>query len=288
MLDSAPALAIPIFKNAASIRHTPGGQSPVQCLFDQNLPSQAHQQLQLAVQGVQKDFNIQLTGQCSISFFVPPGCGVGMSAAFSVCLLKLAQHHTSISRAAGLAWLQKKENFYHGGQASGVDHHTIFNQQPTLLHNKKITILPHNFVPDSILEHCVVFFTGVPAESTAQMIQHTQANRTPHDIAKLTTVFLNFLETPNQADLFVSTINTAGEWLESIEAVNPAVQKKLTTFRARGGGIKICGAGGFSAGSGFGVAFHHDPSVLTQWLASSGFGWCSLQAQLGPNNRFVS
>ena len=200
------------------------------------------------------------TWEIVVDFSLPPGGGFGMSASWSVALVRWAQIMLAWDQSTCLAKLQELENLHHGGVASGIDHLTIWHEAPQMLVAGQVSPVK---IPTELIDSLSVFYTGRPDESTAEMIKKVEDSRdNPFFLNK------NFIQSGglvSKAD-FLALINQAGESLEKAGAVNPDVAQKMSDFRAQGGVVKVCGAGGYKAGSGAAVAWHEDKAVLAEFL----------------------
>lgn len=193
-----------------------------------------------------------------INYGADPGVGMGVSASFAVALIR------AVSDACGLNLAKQDEiplaelieNRYHG-VASGLDHITIIHEKPILWKGPdQFEILDDiDFTNTNIWRCSKIKNTGRPMESTKEMIEFVASKISPEmksDWETLSEQMPNLINAIKEDDLetFSKIINRYGEALEAVPVVNEEVQTECQNIRSKGGAAKICGAGGFTEGSG--------------------------------------
>mgnify|MGYP000116578298 CR=1 FL=1 len=180
-----------------------------------------------------------------IVFDIRPGIGLGASASFAIASLK-ALTKNQINQDDLIKFANISESRSHG-KASGLDHLTIIRQQPTIL-NSNISITSDL----SILNNIEIIDTGVPKESTADMVEISMRNFNETTWENIDKNFEPMIDAINNNYLnsFRNYINEYGLFLEELGVVSEKVKAQSKKLREKGFGVKICGAGGITNGSG--------------------------------------
>ena len=192
----------------------------------------------------------------TLNFRLPAQAGFGLSAAWSVALVRAVRADLKWSEAQCLSVLQQLEDAHHGGKASGIDHLAIWYEHPQKLEEGGIKPWA---LASSWLQDLVIFSTGAPTESTAAMIKKSALH------AQELVLEGSALEDLDRAG-FNHLINDYGRRLEVAGLVNPSLAAKFEEFRDQGGVVKISGAGGYVAGSGAALAWHEDEQRLRDFV----------------------
>ncbi len=260
VLYGGGAVAIPFGVDACILEIFPS--SKMECKITPKVSPMVHSTLvedwkYLARESKLSNQNFEI----KVQFNLPPGGGFGISASWSVALVRWLQPVLGWSESECLKKLQLLEDKHHG-KASGIDHMTIWNEMPQVLLDGVVEPLEPN---QSCLEALSVFYTGKPKETTLEMIERVKNSK--NEILFLNK---NIVQKLKEMDIeeFMNLINKFGRWLEDSGAVNPEIVSKFENFRTQGGAVKICGAGGFDQGSGAAVAWHKNPEVLKNFLAN--------------------
>lgn len=224
----------------------------------------------LAKLGV-RDVGLKIEVSCD----VPPGLGFGLSASLSIAIVKALYRFFSkeISRDELLQFVGELENLNHGN-ASGIDHSVIIQNQPILFQKStdsvEIKSIP-GLLNKEIFQNCYLVNTGKPMESTKEMVEFVaqQFEKSPtnlqsifDEVSVLTPKVLAACENADYKEL-VNLINRAGILLEDLGVVSAKVKDFSRELRASGSAVKISGAGGKSdAGSGIALVFTKDKPLL--------------------------
>ncbi len=260
VLHGAPALAVPAIPTALTLTVSPHSASapPQHTLDTQPLPAV----ILSDINWWQQHFPTPTSFVFHLTTHSPIGCGLGMSAAWSVLLGQLSQHLQLTDTRTTLDLITQLEHRHHG-RASGLDHLTIWHQSPIWLQQGQLTQLP-DFTPPWVTHPKTwhLIFTGTPDQSTAQMVQHIQQQ--PHH-----TQFPRHITAPSQLTDptldWPTLIDTTGQWLETFGAVTAKDQTAFAQLRAAGHQGKICGAGGHTGGSGVALIHCPDADFFSLW-----------------------
>ncbi len=220
-----------------------------------------------------KDFDFKIDSQ------IPPGRGLGSSAAFSIAsvasFLKFySEKEFSKETINNLAY--KIEKYFHKNP-SGVDNTAscfggliYFRKEFDFL--KNISIL--NFkISKKIEENLVLIDSGKPLETTAEMVDSVGRlyNKKPsfvekilNDIEKITKRMMVAIIKEN-ANLFQQCLFDNQILLESLGVVSFKTKRLLKDLNQFGVG-KITGAGGSADGSGFILFFAQEKEKLKKFL----------------------
>lgn len=193
---------------------------------------------------------------------IPPGYGAGLSAAWSVGLVKWLA--PDLDSKKQLELIQSLENQHHG-TASGLDHHTIFTNSPTLYQPESKTFHPVPLLDSPHLDHLYLLHSHQPpADSTKKMVQIFQKNFDPqknqlpeNTIKDLAQSLLSPSDQPLK-----DFINHYGQILETNKVTPNDFQTGATRFRNHGGAIKICGGGAQTGGFGLALAYHNNEIMI--------------------------
>lgn len=229
----------------------------------QNLPPATSDALMSDIDWVRKNYkSVQNKYSITVSSSIPPGYGAGVSAAWSVALVRLLLP----DRSDQIDALTHLENRHHG-QASGVDHETIFFDCAIAKQNDVTTRLSSEkfFLSKLINQTYGLVSKSAPVESTKDMIKIFAQHYQPNNLPKLCSVSaLQAIMIENDAAKYYAGINTYGKVLEAHHVTPDSFATIAKKFRSDGGAIKICGAGARNGGFGLAIAAHPDPAKIVQ------------------------
>lgn len=206
---------------------------------------------------------------------IPIGSGHGSSAAVAVSIAGAVSaflgknvDKETISKIAIRIEQKKHGNPSYGDVGAVVNGGLIWFQKKT---PEEIVIEPLKFsVPESISKNLLVIQSGVPEESTGEMVhsvsefkkQNAHAfDRILEEQAQLTH---DLLEVIKQADehRLLDIIRAGEKNLETIGVVSEKTKKVIREIEQVGGAAKICGAGGRKNGSGIILSYHQNPNAV--------------------------
>lgn len=194
---------------------------------------------------------------------LPIGSGFGSSAAIAVgvlaAVLTLLDGEPGEERLDRLALEVERRQH---GTPSGADHHTVLRGGVLAIHRRgrDLTVKPVQ-VPSRTLERFTVVHTGIPAETTGEVVATVRERRRRDrdsferllDRMAENVVSFARLLADGQPDWcrMADLIHDYEACLEEIGVVPPAVRAALERARAEGVAGKVSGAGGLSdAGAG--------------------------------------
>lgn len=194
-----------------------------------------------------------------LSSSIPVG-GLGSSAAVAAGLIQAFAlcHDLNISSKNCYELTLRAEQFQHG-RPSGADVAAIVYNQPVCVRknpDSKATAskLQPDIIGPGLLRHCYVLYTGLPRQSTAELIAHVR-QQYPYNseiIENIETNTRQFLQSIKESSLneaeLVQLINTNGRLLEKLEVVTEVGRIIGQTVRQAGGAAKVSGAGGMNKG----------------------------------------
>lgn len=206
---------------------------------------------------------------------IPPGSGLGSSAAVTVGILKgifeVFDENIDMERLNDLAYEVEKRQH---GFPSGADNSIIvfggFLQFQRV--NDKFQIreinAPHQNLPEFLLIQ-----TGRPEESTGEMVSmvREQYDRDTkkmgsvlESVGGVTVEFVKRLET-GEFDEFSRLIRMNQGLLEKLGVVGEKTKQLIKKIEDIGGVAKVCGAGGVRDASGVLLCLHEEPERLTRF-----------------------
>ncbi len=224
--------------------------APTKCiLFGEHLALHGFEALAIPL----LNHRYEASGKC----IFPPGAGAGISAAKAVIQARKEGHN--------LEWIHAQEAETHG-RASGLDATTIFYEKPVALRwedgQSHFEILDLDLLESPIFSHCRLYMSGIPNESTKEMIEQITWN---DDLKKESFAGVDAaLKILKKSDLraWIALMNQYGRALESIGAVSEKEKTLSAKLRSKGLGIKICGAGGRAESSGLMLICALDPTIF--------------------------
>ena len=261
-LIGKPTLAIPLSGAPFELNMESKQSSKLDIQFEQDSPEFPAAMLKNDIQLLNKLRPIKNQAlKINIQSNLPPGAGAGISAAWSVAIVKAL--YPNLDEKTSLEMLQVLEDSHHG-KASGIDHLTIWQSAPVLLENGKAKVLSKKILSPKIREHFRIWVSGVPKESTAEMVKISQKNMSDlsNEIDALMDkkALIENLQKERINEL-IEGINQYGKVLEKLGVVSQKTKAKLDMLRTQGFGAKVSGAGGLTDGSGLCLLVHSDPLV---------------------------
>jgi mevalonate kinase len=200
--------------------------------------------------------------EVKVKFGVPIGIGAGMSASWSVALIRaflnlveVEANHVELFEMA-----QELENRHHG-KSSGIDLKTIIWETPVavlegLFNKREITKL------DIVLVN-----TGAPKEITKDMVELVakKIEQNPEILSEFDEIYKMHVKDPYEF------MDEFGKALEKLGVVSKPVCEAFEEFRKKGGKVKISGGGGIHGGAGLCLVHHKDKKVIEDWIKSHSF-----------------
>jgi mevalonate kinase len=225
------------------------------------LPDEIAQALLDDIHWIRKNYQtVHNKYSINIQSDIPPGYGAGVSAAWSVALVRLLIPDTT-QHLAALAHLENR----HHGQASGLDHETIFFDSVMVKQNQKTQLLnPNEFFSVALQNQTYGLISkSPPRESTKSMINIFAQEYETKKIPPLCTFAeLQQIMRTHDTHKYYQCINTYGRVLEDAKVTPDRFGITAQKFRAEGGAIKICGAGARTGGFGLALAAHPDKTMI--------------------------
>lgn len=209
---------------------------------------------------------------------IPPTGGMGSSAALSVAIA--AALYFSTKKKLDLKEINKMayqiETRQHR-RPSGGDN-TVSTYGGFLWYRKEVENLKtfSSLTLDNQMK-LLIIDSGKPIESTGQMVEKvksmmlTKPARTDkifREIEKITRCFLQLLIGEKSYNL-ANLMNDNEILLEEIGVVSNRAKLLIDKIKSIGGGAKISGAGGYQAGSGIILAYHHDEAKLLNFVSQN-------------------
>lgn len=206
---------------------------------------------------------------------IPPGSGMGSSAALAVSMIGALLLNVSkkldkkIINEIALLAEQKK----HGHPSGGDNTASVYGGLIWFKKNQDLKLLDIKLSP-RILDNFYLLNTGTPRETTGEMVSlvRKQYESNPKQINEifnkqeiLVTELYKSLNESNQKQLL--TIIKEGEAnLEKLGVVSPFVKKIIRDIEKSGGAAKICGGGGKTRGTGIVLMYHQNLQKLEKVL----------------------
>lgn len=170
----------------------------------------------------------------------------------------------TLSKIAIRAEQKKHGNPSYGDVGAVINGGLIWFQKKS---SDEIIIEPLDLtVPDLFSKNLLVIQSGIPEESTGEMV-HNVAEYKKHNsrafervMDEQTQLTLELLEVMKRADeeRFMRIIRAGETNLETIGVVSESAKQLIREIEKSGGAAKICGAGGKKNGSGIILAYHHE------------------------------
>ncbi|HJQ99744.1 MAG TPA: hypothetical protein VJ826_15625 [Candidatus Polarisedimenticolaceae bacterium] len=193
---------------------------------------------------------------------IPPGSGLGSSAALSVGVVAAVFGALGLRTAPGtLARVAKQVEARQHGRPSGVDVEAVLRGGTLWCRRSADGTLecePLTPAPAS-LGRLELFHTGVPLESTGEMVAAVARlrEREPRRVSAAmgaieaaTREAREVLGAGGAGHSFLPLIARAEAALEALEVVPPHVARAIRDIEAQGGAAKVSGAGGRTSGAG--------------------------------------
>lgn len=285
------ALSLPLqhLPTIITVEKNPESGSTLQSNYP--LAKEHKEYLESQVKTIVESFSIteELQLHIDIQLSVPPGIGLGVSASIAVGLVRAlsAFYNQGVSKQQLLKITAQLEKENHGF-ASGIDHTTIIENAP-LLYSKENDTPQYVTLPelrsDTILGNCYLVNTGIPKESTKDMVafvaeryeQNTHATKILFQKIGVMTPIVQAALQRDDAKVFRDILNEAGMVLEQLGIVNERTQEFSQKIREHNGMAKISGAGGRSDfGSGILLVWHGDKDFVENICAEYGFQYWRL------------
>jgi mevalonate kinase len=220
------------------------------------------------------DVAVEARWTISVESAIPPGSGMGSSAAMAAALIAAALH--LLGRDADLATVEplvlETERRQHGSP-SGVDGAVVLRGGVQWVERGsdglRFEALPRDL---ALLGALRVVDTGTPAQPTGEVVAAVRERRDADPAAF--DLLLERLETAtrrlrgalvaNDGPALADAIQRAQRGLERAGVVPPAIVELVRRIEGRGGAAKISGAGALAGdGAGCLVIYHPQPSSLT-------------------------
>ena len=194
--------------------------------------------------------------------------GLGSSAAFAAALIEaLANfYELEISQEELFYLTLKSENLIHHN-SSGVDPAIVVNQGLMVYQKgKAFEKLKTDFSGEFFLIN-----SGKATETTGDMVDRVSKIKNKKEIIKsmgqITDKIIKSLE---NNDFYPELLNQNQELLEKLGIVGEKASKIIASLKEKGAFVKVTGAGGIQAGSGFVLAFHDNSEKFSKILKSQG------------------
>lgn len=217
---------------------------------------------------------------------IPIGSGHGSSAAVAVSVvgavaqfLNESTEKDTIGKIAIKVEQKKHGNPSYGDVAAVVNGGLIWFQKKT---PEDIVVKPLDFtVPETISRNLLVIQSGVPVESTGEMVHHASEikKENPKEFEKalekqekLTHDLLEAIKKADEVGL-VNIIKAGEKNLETMGVVSSFAKTLIREIETAGGAAKICGAGGISEGSGVVLAYHKERRTLEKIAKNRGLAY---------------
>jgi mevalonate kinase len=206
---------------------------------------------------------------------IPIGSGHGSSAAVAVSIVGAVTKFldetidTAIISKIAIRVEQKKHGNPSYGDVGAVVHGGLIwfhKETPDM-----ITIKELGFeLPKKFSENIVIIQSGIPEESTGEMVHIAAEFRKSHgalfeevlrDQEQLTYQLCEAFRTADEESL-LHIIKNSEKNLEVLGVVSPFAMSLIRDIEKFGGAAKICGAGGKANGSGIILAYHKERKVV--------------------------
>jgi mevalonate kinase len=194
---------------------------------------------------------------------IPPGSGLGSSAALSVGVVAAVFTALGLRVAAEtIAEVAKRVEARQHGRPSGVDVEAVLRGGTLWCRRSAEGTLACTPLPGAQagLTRLELYHTGAPAESTGEMVaavgflRERDPRRVNGALASIEAAALaarDALAAGHEADrALLPLISRAEAALESLEVVPNDVARAIRAIEAQGGAAKVSGAGGRAAGGG--------------------------------------
>lgn len=214
---------------------------------------------------------------------IPIGSGMGSSAALAVAVtgavslfLDCSFDKEVMNTIAFLAE-QKKHGFPSGGDNSASCYGGLIWYRRETPDFKIIQPVPFT-IPRSVAKNFFTVFTGIPDESTGEMVSFVRAFYNTHktsvdkilnDQELVTRELLSAIKEEDNTRILRS-IRAGEKNLEKIGVVSPYVQSLMRKIEKAGGAAKICGGGGKTKGTGTVLVYHTDRKKIGGLLEKEG------------------
>lgn len=203
-----------------------------------------------------------LNFEVQVEFGVPIGIGAGMSASWSVALIRAFLNLLNVeANHVELYEMAQELEIGHHGKSSGIDLKTIIWRTPVAvlegLFNKRETA-----ALDLVLVN-----TGTPKEITKDMVELVakKVEKNPEILSEFDQLYKMDVKDPYEF------MDQFGQALERLGVVSSSVCDAFSDLRKKGGKVKISGAGGLHGGSGLCLVYHQDKKIIKDWIKKYSF-----------------
>jgi mevalonate kinase len=221
---------------------------------------------------------------------IPPGAGFGSSAALAVAVVAACRHACAddigFDELARLALSVEKHQH---GRASGVDVQAVLRGGALWCRRQNDGGLDCEELPATArFDAFRLFDSGMPDETTGQMVDHVRAmrDREPAAVrdsfAAIEAATLDGRDALVRGDVtgLVGIVKRAEAALETLGVVPEPVRSAIRSIERAGGAAKISGAGG-REGSGAGLVLVAHPERAWHARFTPPSGWVAHDVRLG-------
>jgi len=221
--------------------------------------------------GISKGVKLSITGN------IPPGSGLGSSAALSLAIAKsIAESYGKRLSLEKLNRIAYEVEQFAVGLPSGADNSTccfgglIWFQKDTKTGKFSITSLKKE-IPHK-LDNFILVYTGRPQKTTGELVQqvrmHDPKFRDPRikRIGEIVREMKDALKSKDSGKI-KSLINENWTLLRDFGLSTPAADKLIEKIKSMGGAAKLCGG----CGGGIALCYHENPEKLKAAIKSQGF-----------------
>lgn len=212
-----------------------------------------------------------------ISSQLPPGAGLGSSAAISAAFIAVLLSFLKVKWDKALLnklTLEAEKTFH--GNPSGADNATVI-YGGLILYTKGAPIQPLRFsIPQRLAKNFLLINTGIPKETTKEMVELVRVKGSLREARKaergkfkkifdnqeqLVKKLLLAIQSSNENQL-IQIIRAGEKNLENIGVVSSYAKSIIRQIEKAGGAAKICGAGGRTKNAGILLCYHFKPSII--------------------------
>ncbi len=246
VLRGQPALVLPLTKKTLTLTSLPQQTESIRTA--RSLPSSLEKTLMAFFQHAQETLNLHTEapwGSVSIESTIPPGVGLGFSAAFCVAFARLLVELECISPQDTFETAHILEHFFHG-KSSGLDIAGVLHDQPILYDPPHMTPLHNEWFPNLII------LDSAQQNSTANSIDQVQQEHTQNpDRAKeidermgQSTALASQAWNEKNTEKLVESITIAEYCFEHWNLIPPSQAQQIEQLKQQGAlAVKPTGAG---------------------------------------------